>query len=150
MSLLQHEVRIAASVERVWAALADLEAVQEYNPTVKDARYTSTHREGVGVSRRCDLIPKGWVTERVTAWEPKAALALELCEHQWPVEFMRWRTELTSDGNGTRVQQRLEYQVKFGLLGALLDRLVMRRKLDLAIGAVFDGLKRYVETGSVP
>jgi len=148
MSHLQHEIRIAAPIERVWAVLADLEAVQNYNPTVKEARYTSPIREGVGASRRCSLIPKGWVTERVTAWEPNTAVALELGEHQWPVTFMRWRTELAADGSGTRVLQRLEYQVKFGLLGAFLDRMVMRRKLDQAIGDVFDGLKRYVETGN--
>ena len=43
------------------------------------------------------------------------------------------------------VAQDLEYRVKFGLLGRVMDALIMRRKLRQSIGQVFQGLKRYVE-----
>ena len=147
MTQLHHDIHIAAPLEKVWAVLADLEAVQHYNSGVKYTRYISAVREGIGASRRCDLKPKGWVKERVIAWEPQNALTMELYESQWPLEFMRWRTVLTPDGAGTRVSQKMDYQVKFGLLGALLDKLVMRRKLDQTLAEVFVGLKRFVETG---
>lgn len=147
MTQLHHEIQIAAPLEKVWAVLADLEAVQYYNSGVKHTQCTSTVREGIGASRHCDLKPKGWVKERVIAWEPQKAVAMELYESQWPLEFMRWRTVLMPNGAGTRVSQEMEYQVKFGPLGALLDKLVMRRKLDQTLAEVFVGLKRYVETG---
>lgn len=147
MTQLHHEIRIAAPLEKVWAVLADLEAVQHYNSGVKHAKYISPMREGVGASRHCDLKPKGWVKERIIAWEPQKAVAMELYESQWPLAFMRWRTALTPDGAGTRVSQQMEYQVKFGPLGALLDKLVMRRKLDQTLTEVFGSLKRFIETG---
>ena len=148
MTQLWHEIQVAAPLDKVWAVLADLEAVQHYNSGVKHAKYLSTVREGIGASRHCDLKPKGWVKERVIAWEPQKAVTMELYESQWPLEFMRWRTALAPDGAGTRVSQQMEYQVKFGALGALLDKLVMRRKLDQTLAEVFVSLKRFVETGA--
>lgn len=148
MSELQHTITINAPPDKVWKVLADLEAVQHYNPTVSRARYISANRAGVGASRQCELKPKGTVKERVIAWEPNKALGLELYESPWPIRYMRWRTEVNPNGFGTVVTQRMEYQVKFGLLGAILDRVVMRRTLDRTIAQVFDGLKRFVETGS--
>jgi hypothetical protein len=41
----------------------------------------------------------------------------------------------------------LEYEVKFGPLGWLLDNLVMRRKLSSTVYAVFAGLVAHAETG---
>ncbi|MBI3525451.1 MAG: SRPBCC family protein [Betaproteobacteria bacterium] len=150
MTLLHHDIRIAAPPEKVWAVLADLEAVQHYNAGIKHAKYITVAREGIGASRHCDLKPKGWVKERVIAWEPQNAMTMELYESQWPLKFMRWRTTLSPDGAGTRVSQQMEYQIKFGLLGTLLDKLVMRRKLDQTLTEVFASLKRFVETGATP
>lgn len=147
MTQLQHKIHIAAPREKVWAVLADLEAVQHYNAGVKHAKYISAVRAGIGAERQCDLQPKGWVKERVIAWEPQQAVTMELYESQWPLEFMRWRTALAPDGAGTRVSQHLEYKVKFGLFGALLDKLMMRRKMDQALSEVFVNLKKFVETG---
>jgi uncharacterized membrane protein len=149
VTVLNHEIRISAPIERVWAILADLEAVQRYNPTVKKAVCVSEARHGVGASRRCELIPRGSVTERITAWLPMQAIAMELVEHDWPVSFMRWRTEIAGDHDSTRVVQRLEYQVKFGVFGKLLDAMVMRKKLDRTIAVVFDRLKAHLEDVSL-
>jgi ligand-binding SRPBCC domain-containing protein len=148
MATLHHEIRIDAPVAQVWSVLADIEAVQHYNPTVASARCTSPAREGIGASRHCDLKPKGWVKERVTVWEAERALGLEVSESEWPIVYMRWRTDVTADGKGTLVAQDLEYEMKFGLLGRLMDALMMRRKLRQGVGEVFAGLKRYVEGGA--
>lgn len=50
MTQLDHEIRIAAPPQEVWAVLTDLEAVQYYNLGVKHAEYTTTLREGVGTA----------------------------------------------------------------------------------------------------
>lgn len=148
MTVLTHEIQIDVPPERVWPVLADLEAVQHYNPGVARARYITGQREGIGASRQCDLRPKGWVKERVIGWEPNQAVTLELYESQWPVEFMRWRTAVRPESAGTRVTQRMEYRLKFGVLGRLMDVLIMRRKLDRTISEIFASLKRYIESPS--
>lgn len=146
MTTLRHEVRIEAPIDAVWRAIAeDLTAVQHYNMLVSSARLLSGPREGVGASRRCELKPKGFVEERVWEWTPKRAIGLEVAASEWPVVFMKWRTELAEDGKATLVSQELSYKVKFGPLGALMDALMMRRKLDSGIRDVFSNLKSYVE-----
>ena len=148
MTALQHEVHAACAPEHVWAVLADLEAVQRYNPGVRSAAIEGTQRNGVGARRACELIPKGRVVERVTHWEENQALGLEVAESDWPIHFMRWVTYLEPSGAGTRISQSLEYEVKFGPLGWLLDHLVMRSKLQHAIDAVFASLAKHAEASA--
>ena len=148
MTTIQHEVFATCRPERVWALLADLEAVQQYNPGVRHAAVEGTHRSGVGARRSCDLVPKGRVVERVTHWEDGRALGLEVAESNWPIHFMRWVTRLEADDRGTRITQSLEYQVKFGPVGWLLDHLVMRRQLTKALDAVFASLIRHAEASA--
>jgi hypothetical protein len=149
MTAIHHEVHAACPPERVWAVLADLEAVQRYNPGVRRAAIEGPQRTGVGARRSCDLVPKGRVVERVTHWEDGCALGLEVAESDWPIHFMRWVTRVEPQGSGARITQSLEYQVKFGPLGWLLDRIVMKRKLTATLNAVFASLVRHAESGAV-
>jgi hypothetical protein len=43
------------------------------------------------------------------------------------------------------VTQNLEYLVKFGPIGWLLDRLVMKKKLTATLDSVFESLVRHAE-----
>ena len=149
MTTLRHEIRIEAPVEAVWQAIAeDLTVVQRYNPMVSSARLLGTQREGVGAARRCELKPRGFVEERVWEWTPKRAIGLEVAASEWPIVFMKWKTELAEDGNATVVTQEMNYKLKFGPIGAIMNALMMRRKLDSGIRDVFASFKRYVEANS--
>jgi len=122
-----------------------LEAVQRYNPGVERAAIHGDKPAGVGAMRVCELRPRGSVLERVTHWEEGRALGLEVTESDWPIHFMRWVTRLVPDGSGTRITQSLEYKVKFGPIGWLLDNLVMKPKLKSNLDAVFAALVRQAE-----
>src|SRR5581483_5569749 len=89
------------------------------------------------------------VVERVTHWEDGRTLGLEVAESDWPIRFMRWVTRLEPNGGGTRISQTLEYALKFGPAGWLLDRLLMRRKLSATLDDVFNRLARRAEAGSL-
>lgn len=141
MTKLFHEIHIAAPVERVWAVLADLEAVQHYNPMVASARYTSTTKTGVGATRVCDFRPGGSATERVTEWRPHAAIAMEAVEHPWPMRGVRWRNELASADGGTRLTQTLEYD----FTGESAMATGMEAQWDQGMKAIFSALKSYAE-----
>jgi hypothetical protein len=145
MTTIQHDVRAACPPERVWALLSDLEAVQRYNPGVRRAAIEGPQRSGVGARRSCELAPRGRVVERVTQWEPGRAVGLEVAESDWPIHFMRWVTRIEPIDGGTRLTQSLEYRVKLGPLGWLLDRVVMRRKLTATLDAVLASLVRHAE-----
>ncbi len=128
MTIICHELHAACPPDRIWALLADLEAVERYNPGVRRARVQGPQRTGVGACRSCELVPDGRVVES-----------------GWPIHFMRWVTRLDPHDNGTRISQSLEYQVKFGPVGWLLDRVAMKRKLTATLDQVFASLVDHAE-----
>ncbi len=145
MTTIHHELKANCPPEKVWALLSDLEAVQRYNPTVRRALLQGSLRSGVGAEHACELKPKGRVVERVTHWEEGSALGLEVAESDWPIHFMRWITRVEPDGASTRITQSLEYKVKFGPLGWVLDNLVMKRKLTSTLDEVLGTLVKHAE-----
>jgi hypothetical protein len=148
MTVIRHDVRARCAPDRIWALLSDLESVERYNPGVRAAKIQGAQRTGVGAARVCELLPKGRVVERVTRWEDGRALGLEVAESDWPIHFMRWVTHVQPHGEGTRITQELEYRVKFGPIGWLLDRLAMERKLRTTLDEVLASLVKHAESGS--
>ena len=149
MATIDHDLTAHCPPQAIWALLADLEAVSRYNPGVRAAALRGAQRTGVGAARACELRPQGRVVERVTHWDDGRALGLEVAESDWPIHFMRWVTRLqpTPEG-GTRVTQSLEYQVKFGSVGWLLDQFVMRRRLTASVDTVLASLIKHAEGSS--
>ena len=145
MTVIRHDVEAKCSPDRVWALLSDLEAVQRYNPGVRAASIEGDRRTGVGAARVCELVPRGRVVERVTVWEDERAIGLEVAQSDWPIHFMRWTTRLEPRTGATRITQELEYRVKFGPVGWLLDRLVMERQLRATLDGIFASLVKHAE-----
>jgi ligand-binding SRPBCC domain-containing protein len=150
MTVLENSIRIDAPPEKVWAVLASLDVLDQYDPGIEKSEIISPERTGSGTSRRCDLAAGGWFKEKVVTFEPHRAISFELFECTLPVRRLRHDYTLTADGGCTLVRQRMEYELKMGLVGRLLDAVMVRRKWDTGIKGFFSGLKQYVEakTGS--
>jgi hypothetical protein len=145
MTVINHLLDAKCPPETLWGILADLTAVADYNPGIAAARLKGNQAEGTGAQRECDLVPKGKVVERVIEWREGRAVGLEIVESDWPIHFMRWVTRIEPLDGASRVKQRLEYRVKFGPIGWVLDRLVMRRKITEGVEAALRGMIRKAE-----
>ncbi|HYE85929.1 MAG TPA: SRPBCC family protein, partial [Vicinamibacterales bacterium] len=146
MATLDNSIEIDAPPDRVWAALTRLDALDAYDPGVKKATLLEGPREGVGARRHCDLAPTGWFRERVIDWVPDQSLAFELFECSLPVKSLTHRYAIVARGSRTIVRQRMEYHLKGGAFGRIMDALVVRRKWDAGIKGFFAGLKHHVES----
>ena len=146
MTVLQNEIVIDAPIGDVWALLSALDELDRYDPGVKRSQIVSNIREGLGATRRCEL-PKGWFEEKVTDWKPGQSLAFELTSCSLPVSRLTHGYTFVSDGERTIVRQRMDYGLKMGPVGAVMDALVVRRKWDGGIKAFLAGLKSSVESG---
>jgi carbon monoxide dehydrogenase subunit G len=149
MTRFSNEIRIDAPKETVWAKIADLGAIQEYHPGVSSSHYTSEEREGVGASRHCDLLPFGEVEERIVDWRDRDSYAIEIYDGKKvpPLKNAVGRLSVMQDGDGTTVRFEIEYDLKFGLVGYLLDRLMVRPQFRKVGPAMLRGLKRHLENG---
>ena len=149
MTAITKTVRINAPKSKVWAILADLAAVKDYNPSVTEAYYTSTQREGVGASRHCDL-RQGEVDERITAWQEGESYTIEIYDGK-PLppskEPVQATIELTAAGSETLVQMTMSYEMKYGVVGNLMNRTMMEPQFTKLLDRLMGGLKHFAETG---
>ena len=153
MSQVKIQLRINAAKEKVWETLNDLQGVQGWNPNVDAAHYTSEIREGVGASRHCDLAGGtlaggGTVEESVIEVRPQEVLTISLDEGA-PFKKAHGRWTIQGDDGATDVTVTLEYEMKFGPIGWLMDRLLVNSQLRKALRHGVAGLKYHLETGQV-
>ncbi len=146
MTVLENSIRIDAPPEKVWSVLASLDQLDRYDPGVTRSEIVTSSREGPGAARRCELKPGGWFKEKVADWTPNESLSFELFECTLPVRRLKHSYKLTQDGSGTIVHQRMEYELKFGAVGKLMDAMMVKKKWDAGIKGFFAGLKKYVES----
>jgi len=126
---VERSARIAAPPERVFAILADHEAMSEWLPVreVVRRRPGEPDPNGLGAVR----VVRGAglaVEERITAFEPPRRLEYRLLAGA-PVRDHRGEVRLEPDGDGTRVRWRVELRplvpgtgwLLRGLLGRMLQ-----------------------------
>ena len=150
MGSFSTEIRIDAPREKVWAVLADLGGIYKWNPGVSHSRSTSESSGGEGATRHCDLSsPKGYLEERAFDWREGDGFKIDIYESSFPFERNVVEFSVRADGDGTIVSVSPDYQLKFGPIGALVERLILGRQLRKGMANLLAGLKYHVETGEL-
>lgn len=146
MSKLTIQVKINAPAEKVWEVVADFGSVSKWAPNVTNSYSTTEANGGVGAGRHCDVVGFGAIEEEIVEWKESRSLTYEV-ENVGPMKSVRNKCSVRGEGNRTVVTFTIDYQMKFGPLGALLDKLVAGRQLGKAAALGLAGLKHYLETG---
>ena len=149
MTTFKQNIWIDAPKEKVWEIIADLGAVQNFHPSVQKSYYSSDKKEGLGAARVCELLPVGKVEEKAIEWREGEGYLLDVIpvEKAPPFKKSVGGFNLKQDGQGTRATLTLEYTLKYGLLGQLMDIFLVRPQLKKVVPRVLAGLKHYTETG---
>ena len=144
MTTLNNEITINAPIGEIWSALSEIETLEKYDPTVKRSLAITPKKSGLGAKRKVEMRDgKNWFEEEVTHWQPNKALTFELKACSFPVADLQHSYSFETIGNQTKVKQVMEYKVKFGLLGRLLDVLMIRKQSDNGIKKFMTGLKSF-------
>ena len=147
MATIHNEITVNASIDKIWNILTDLELLDRYDPTVKKSTLVSAEKTGMGAKRKIDMRDgKNWFEEKIIVFKPNDALTYQLTDCSCPIRSLKHSYSFEKIGNQTKVKQVMEYTVKFGLLGKLLDSLMIRKQSDNGIKKFFAGLKSYAET----
>jgi ligand-binding SRPBCC domain-containing protein len=149
MATIRNEILIQAPPEKIWQVLATPDLLDKYDPTVKRSSLISDEKTSIGAKRRVDMLDgKNWFEEKITQYQPNESLTYELTACSFPVHKLKHSYSFQKIGEKTKVSQVMEYTVKFGLLGKLLDVLMIRRQSDAGIKKFFSGLKSYIESNN--
>jgi uncharacterized protein YndB with AHSA1/START domain len=134
---VERSARIAAPPERIWAILADHEAMTEWLPVREVVRRRPGEGDPNGLGAVRVVRGSGLaLEERITGFEPPRRLEYRLLEGA-PVRDHRGEVCLEPDGDGTRVRWRVELRPLVPGTGWLLRRLV-----DRMLRAALRGLDR--------
>ena len=136
---------IEAPVVRVWEALADIGSISRWNPGVSDSRLLTDTDTGVGSARHCDLGGRNYLRESVFEFVPHERLTMRVDETNLPFATIDIRFRLVDRDGRTDLTVSPIYRMKYGVLGFIADRLLVRRMYTKGMQALAGGLKRHVE-----
>ena len=146
MTAIHNEITVNAPIEKIWEALTEVELLEKYDPTVKKSIALSTLKSGMGAKRKVHMLDgKNWFDEEVTEYIPNVALTYTLTACTFPVHKLKHSYSFEKVDNQTKVKQVMQYEMKFGFLGKIMDTLMVRKQSDISIKKFFAGLKSFTE-----
>ena len=146
MGKLINDVTINAPIDKIWGILTDLELLDKTDPTVKKATLISENKSGLEAKRKVLMQDgKNWFDEKITVFKPNEELVYQLTDCSFPIKGLKHTYSFQKIGSQTKVQQVMEYTVKFGLLGVLMDKMMIGKQFNTGINKFLNGLKSYSE-----
>jgi uncharacterized protein YndB with AHSA1/START domain len=139
---------IHAPPAAVWAVLADIGGVADWNPGVVASARTGGTGADCGSTRHCDLGRAGYVDEEVVESEAERRIVFRITRSNLPFRRAEVAFALAPTDAGTRVSVSPTYELKYGPLGVLIDALMVRRTYRKGMRSLAAGLKRRVEAAA--
>lgn len=151
-SMAQAEVIVNLPRAEIWSRLRDLSCPQKYVPGLRDCRMTTERKEGVGASRRVYTTSGMEMDETVVEWNEGQGFVIKLHDGSKPPPpiFTEARFHYLFEdipGGKTCFKPTMTYTLKFGVLGVLLDRLMINWIVRSNMKKVGLGFKQFYETG---
>ena len=145
MRKLEEIIEIKASTQAVWEVMADFGSAAIWAPDMLRSSLKGEKKTGVGTYR---VLRHAWgfrIEEIVTQWSDGAGYSFELVKAPFPMRDVHETWVLKPDNGHALLTITVSYDMHLGLLGALLDavlvRFVVAREMRLGIC----GLKHHVE-----
>jgi len=148
-----HSLEMALPREAAWQKLRDLSVAHHYVPGLTGTEIRTALKEGVGASRRVFQGGGRWLDETVTEWAEGQGFEIRLHRAEQgmvaPFREASFRYWLEDAGpSTTRLVLTLSYTLRWGVFGALLERLAMGRGVSANLRDVALGLREYYLSGA--
>ncbi|MCO4746711.1 MAG: SRPBCC family protein [Proteobacteria bacterium] len=139
---------VRATPAQVFAALNDFGGVHRYHPLVASSPLEEgSAAGGVGAARTCHFHDGNHVLERVVGAVEGEQLTVDIVDGSLPIRDARAIFDLTPEGGGTRMELRMTYTPPFGVLGTVLNALVIKRKFTGNLDMLLAALDHHLQTG---
>lgn len=150
MNRIVREIHIDAPVDRVWAELDAFGDTYRWNPNVVTSHSTSEAPTGLDATRHCDLtLPGATLEERIIGYVPGESLAVSIEDgtRTPPFEHAHALMSVRPDDGGTTFRVEFDYALRFGVVGAALNKAMVASQMTKSVELILAGLKHHVETG---
>lgn len=142
---------ITSPLKATWAAMAeDFGGIYKYHPRVKHSPLISSTTLGLGTARRCEFVDGSKVDEEIVGWDKEKELRIALTNAAMPLTDISATIRFRAiDEHSCTVSFTMMYTPKFGPLGWVMDRLMLRPMMRKILQQVLDGLDRHLATGEI-
>ncbi len=148
MAHFSTQIRINATKEKVWEVLADFGGIYRWNPGVRHSYSTSEAGHGLLATRHCELLNgDDYLDEDILEWHEGESFKVNIYETNLPLHRNVVEFSIEADGSGAIVAVAPDYTLKYGLLGRLLNQIVVGRKFKKGMEDLLAGLKYHIESG---
>jgi ribosome-associated toxin RatA of RatAB toxin-antitoxin module len=138
---------VHSPIARVWDAIADVGTIADWHPGVEASPVLTENRTGLGAARRVELYDGSSAVETVTELVEGRRVTVLMSEHSMPMNHAAATFEIEADGaDRTQVTFSIDYTMKFGPVGWLLNALMLRGVLNKLFANVLDGLDHHLKT----
>jgi uncharacterized protein YndB with AHSA1/START domain len=154
---VQCQTAIAAPVEEVWAIVQDSTLLPQWMPNVHHTVITTAQSKAVGEIRQCEVSlsgRSGQLVEQCVEFAPLQKISFKVQHDSFG--FSRLISDLsyamlleTSGPYHTQVRLEYYYQEK-GLIGRVVNALMIKPQWNPLCLAMLDGLKQFAEQHQEP
>lgn len=144
---LSSTIKIDAPQAKVWSVLKDFANVYTWVPSVKESYAIGKGSECVGAGRHCKLEGFGEIDEYITQWANGHGFVYDVTPLGPLDKFYSCWWLTPNNETKTQLTVTLAYNLRFGLFGKIMHKLIMRSKLEQSLPLALEALKTRVETG---
>lgn len=146
MRKLTERVDISASTDLVWGVLNDFGGVAEWAPYLRRSSLVGNLERGVGSYR---VLRHFWgfrIEESVVEWTDHEGYTFEVVVVPSPMSNVTESWSLAGGNPHVTVTSTVEYDMRLGWIGALLDQVLVRHLIRREMRAGLRGLRDYVQS----
>lgn len=149
MSTVTFKRTINVPAERAWEILSDYQNIQVFHPMVDRVDKLSEAASGLGAKRRCNMYDKSSAVEEVVAWSEGKGYTVIITEAtRMPVRDITARMSIEPvDANSSKAGMEMTYTPTWGVIGRVMDLLIIRLMMRKIFAKVIDGLELHAKTG---
>ncbi len=150
-----HEVQVArtigVSADEAWKIIDDFGGIYQYHPVVERSHISNGVASGLGAERVCHFDNGDAITEQITAYDPGREYTVEITDlGKFPLVRGVARLSVEPAGAGrSTVQFTMRFKPKFGPVGWLMGKTVMRSQFRKILASVLAGLETHATTGAI-
>ena len=147
MTEIKKQIKISAPADKVWDVIADLGNVVTWSPTVVKSRLTTEKLRGVGAKRELILEKGQKVKEEIVEWNEGQSYKFKIPGGFGPIKELHETWSVKPLKKSSIVKVHTKITMKYGAIGAFLNRLGVSRVMSKQSTLNLAGLKHHLETG---